>query len=102
MYLSRFAFHTIPGKTGEVEEQLKQLRELVAAAGGSEPRILHTHFASLGAPDVIFEQVASTLGDLESQIAKLTDNPEFQLWTKNMSGLLSQSPKREIYLIAGE
>ncbi|HZD40968.1 MAG TPA: hypothetical protein VE131_09620 [Terriglobales bacterium] len=102
MYLSRFAFHTLPGRTGEVEEQLRKLRELVAAAGASQPRILHTHFASLGAPDVIFEQEASSLGELENQIAKLTENADFQLWTKNMSGLLKESPKREIYLIAEE
>ena len=100
MYLSRFAFHTVPGRTGEVEEQLRKLRELVAAAGGSQPRILHTHFASLGAPDVVFEQEASTLAELENQITKLTENADFQLWTKNMSGLLKESPKREIYLIA--
>jgi len=102
MYISRFAFHTMPGKTGEVEEHLKKLRELVAAAGGSQPRILHTHFASLGAADVIFEQEASTLGELESQITELTENPDFQLWTKSMSGLLRESPKREVYLVADE
>jgi hypothetical protein len=102
MYLSRFAFHTMPGKSGEVEEHLKKLCELVAATGGSKPRILHTHFASLGAPDVIFEQEASTLGELENQITKLTENPDFQIWTKNMSGLLTQSPKREVYLVAHE
>lgn len=100
MYLSRFAFHTVPGKTGEVEEQLRSLGDLVAASGGSVPRILHTHFASLGAPDVIFEQEAMSLADLENQISSLTDNPDFQLWTKKMSGLVTQSPKREIYLIA--
>ena len=100
MYISRFAFHTMPGRSGEVEVHLKKLRDLVAAAGGSQPRILHTHFASLGAPDVIFEQEAETLAELEGQITKLTENPNVQIWTKNMSGLLTQSPKREVYLVA--
>jgi hypothetical protein len=49
---------------------------------------------------VVFEQEASTLAELENQITKLTENADFQLWTKNMSGLLKESPKREIYLIA--
>jgi hypothetical protein len=30
----------------------------------------------------------------------LTDNAEFQMWTKKISGLITDSPKREIYLIA--
>jgi hypothetical protein len=49
MHVSRLLFHTVPGKTGEVEQELKKLRAMVAAAGGSRARILHTHFASLGA-----------------------------------------------------
>ena len=55
MYVSRLAFYTVPGKTGEVEQALQHLRALVTAAGGSQPRILHTHYASLGAPDLVFE-----------------------------------------------
>jgi len=100
-YLSRFAFHAIPGKTGEVETELEKLAAMVAKAGGKNPRILHVHFASAGAPDVIFEQEASNLDALETQIKKLTDNGDFQMWTKKMSSLLTESPKREIYLVSG-
>jgi hypothetical protein len=98
-YVSRFAFHALPGKTGEVEKELQKLAAMVAKAGGKNPRVLHAHFASPGAPDVIFEQEAGDLSELETQISKLTDNHEFQMWTKKMSGLLTESPKREIYLI---
>jgi hypothetical protein len=45
MYVSRLLFHTIPGKTAEVEKELKTLREMVRAAGGNGTRVLHTHFA---------------------------------------------------------
>jgi hypothetical protein len=44
MYVSRLLFHTIPGKTGEVEKELKKLREMVRAAGGNGARVLHTPF----------------------------------------------------------
>jgi hypothetical protein len=98
-YLSRLSFHTVPGKTGEVEHALRQLQTMVTQAGGTPPRILHAHFASLGAPDVVFEQEASDLTTLEGQINRLTESAEFQQWTHTMSGLLLQSPKREIYLI---
>lgn len=98
--LSRLAFRAIPGRTGELEDELKKLGEMVTAAGGSRPRVLHTHFASLGAPDIVFEQEAADLAALEAQMKSLTDSPEFQIWTKKISGLITDSPKREIYLIA--
>jgi len=98
-YLSRFAFHALPGKTGQVEEELRKLAAMVTKAGGKSPRILHAHFASTGAPDVIFEQEAAELSELENQISKLTDSGDFQMWTKKMSSLLTESPKREIYLV---
>ena len=100
MYVSRLLFHTVPGKTGEVEQELKKLREMVGNAGGTGARILHTHFASLGAPDAIFEQNAPDLKTLEDQIGKLTRNVEFQTWSRRMSALLTQSPKREVYIIS--
>jgi hypothetical protein len=56
MYLSRLTFATLPGHTREVEEKLRQLRELVSKAGGRHVRVLRSHFASLGAPDLVFEQ----------------------------------------------
>jgi len=100
MYVSRLSFHSIPGKTGEVEQELKKLRDMVVQAGGSRTRILHTHFASLGAPDVVFEQEVPDLATLETQMTQLTGNPAFQQWSGRMSGLLSQSPKREVFLVA--
>jgi hypothetical protein len=100
MCVSRLTFHSIPGKTGEVEKELKKLRDMVLHAGGSRPRILHTHFASLGAPDVVFEQEVPDLATLETQMTQLTGGPDFQQWSGRMSGLLSQSPKREVYLVA--
>ena len=100
MYVSRLLFHTIPGKTGEVEQELKKLQQMVTAAGGTGVRILHTHFASLGAPDAIFEQEAADLTTLEQQISKLTSSADFQTWGRRMSGLLTQSPKREVYIVS--
>jgi hypothetical protein len=100
MYVSRLLFHTIPGKTGEVEKELLKLREMVASAGASNARILHTHFASLGAPDAVFEQDAPDLGTLENQISRLTGSNDFQAWSRRMSGLLTQSPKREVYIVS--
>lgn len=98
MYVSKLAFHTLPGKTHDVEEGLKKLVAMVTEAGGARPRILRSHFASLGAPDVIFEQDAPDLTALETQIKAVTDKPEFKQWTGQMSGLLAQPPKREVYL----
>jgi hypothetical protein len=99
MYVSHLSFHTVPGKTGEVEQELRKLRDMVAGAGGVQPRILHTHFASLGAPDLVFAQEAPDLATLEAQIKQLTGSPDFQQWSQKVSGLLTQSPKREVYLI---
>ncbi|MGA8570162.1 MAG: hypothetical protein WB580_20420, partial [Candidatus Binataceae bacterium] len=63
-------------------------------------RVLHTHFAPLGAPDAVFEQEAPDLSALEEQIRKLTSRGDFQTWSHRMSGLLTQSPKREVYIVA--
>jgi hypothetical protein len=99
MYLSRLTFHTQPGKTGEVEQELRKLVAMVGEVGGLRPRVLRNHFASLGAPDVVLEQEAPALETLETQIKQVTENPAFQQWTGHISGLLAQSPKREVYLI---
>jgi hypothetical protein len=99
MYVSRLTFHTQPGKTQEVEQELRHLVDMVSKVGGIRPRVLHNHFASLGAPDVVFEQEAPDLETLEAQIKEVTENAAFQPWTGRMSGLLAQSPKRELYLI---
>jgi len=98
MYVSRFCFHSIPGKTDAVEQELKRLANMVARAGGKNIRIQRTHFASLGSPDVVFEQEAENLQDLENQIQKVTRSTDFQRSTKRMSRLLWQSPKGEIYI----
>jgi hypothetical protein len=98
MYVSRLTFHTLPGKTHDVEHALHTLVTMVGQAGGERPRILRNHFASLGAPDVVFEQEAPTLETLETQISQVTERAEFQRWSQQMSGLLAQSPKREVYL----
>jgi hypothetical protein len=100
MYVSRLNFYTVPGKTHELEEQLGRLLELVRKFGGDKPRVLRTHLASLGAPDLVFEQTVPDLNTLEDQIKKVTESQEFQQWTKQISDLLSQSSKREIFEVA--
>ena len=98
MYVSRLPFHTAPGKTRDVEHALHTLLTLVGQVGGGRLRILRNHFASLGAPDVVFEQDAPDLETLETQIRQVTERADFQQWSQQMSGLLAQSPKREVYL----
>ena len=56
MFLSRLTFHTLPGKTEAVESKLLTLARWVDQAGGVKPRIMRTHYSSLGAPDLLFEQ----------------------------------------------
>lgn len=99
MYASSLMFHTIPGKTGELESKLLTLRKLVQKAGGENTRILHTHFASPEAPNVVFVQDAPDLATLEEQIRQVTADAGFQDWTKKVSPLLRQTPTREIYLV---
>jgi hypothetical protein len=99
MYLSRLTFHTLPGKTHEVEEGLDTLLKWVEHAGGSRARIMRTHYGSLGAPDLVFEQEVADPGVLETQIKQVTENQEFQQWAKQISALLEQSSKRELYKI---
>jgi hypothetical protein len=79
--------------------------ELAAPTRAFCVRILRTHFAyafcaPLGAADAAFEQEAADLATLEGQIQKLTGSAEFQSWSRRMSALLAQSPKREIYIVA--
>jgi hypothetical protein len=99
MYVSRLTFHTLPGKTQEVEERLNTLLRWVEHAGGSRPRVMRTHYGSLGAPDLVFEQEVADPGALEAQIKQVTENREFQQWAQQISGLLEQSSKRELYKI---
>lgn len=99
MYLSRLTFHTLPGKTCEVEERLKTLLTWVENAGGSNARVMRTHYGSSGAPDLIFEQEVKDPATLESQIKTVTENKDFEPWAKQVSALLEQSSKRELYEI---
>jgi hypothetical protein len=55
--------------------------------------------ASEDAPDLVFERQVEDLTVLEQQIRTVTENPEFQSWSKRVSELLLKSPKREIYRI---
>jgi hypothetical protein len=99
MYLSRLAFHTLPGKTEEVESKLKMLAQWVAEAGGSNPRIMRTHYSSLGAPDLLFEQEVQDPASLEEQIKRVTARQEFQEWSQHVATLLEQSSKRELFKV---
>lgn len=100
MYVSRLTFHTLPGKTHDVEQQLMTLLKWVENAGGQNVRVMRTHFGSLGAPDLVFEQEVQDPGILEQQIKKVTEVSDFQPWAKKVSGLLEQSSKRELYQIS--
>ena len=86
MYVSRLTFHTLPGKTQEVEEKLITLREWVAEAGGLSPRVMRTHYGSAGAPDLVFEQEVANPDALENQIKRVTDNVRFSRMGTPSSG----------------
>jgi hypothetical protein len=99
MYLSRLTFATLPGHTRQVEEKLRRLRDVVAQAGGQRVRVLRSHFASLGAPDLVFEQGVPDLATLENEIGTVTGNADFQALSLEISELLARGPKRELYQI---
>lgn len=100
MYLSRLNFHTVAGKTGEVEEKLRQLAGMVSESGGIRPRVLRAHYSSPGSVDVIFEQEAPDIATLEKEIGQVMSGAEFREWTRQMPSLLREPPKREVYIIA--
>jgi hypothetical protein len=101
MYVSRITFHTLPGRTQDVEERerLMTLLEWVEQAGGSRPRVMRTHYGSPGAPDLVFEQEVADPSALETQIKKVTGTGDFQQWAKQVSELLEHSSKRELYTV---
>ncbi len=101
MYVSRLTFATAPGRTHEVEQKLVEMAELVAQAGGQRPRVLRTHFASLGAPDLILEEEVANLGDLEREIADVTQRQRFKSLAAEIAGMLVHSSKREVYQVVG-
>ena len=98
-YVSRLTLTTRPGHTHEAEEKLRRLGELVARAGGVRPRVLRTHFASPGAPDLVFEQEAPDLTALEQEIGAVTASDEFQALSREIADCLAHTPKREVYQI---
>jgi hypothetical protein len=97
VYVSRLALTTLPGHTREAEAKLQGLRDLVVKAGGTNVRVLRTHFASPDAPDLVFEQDVPDLGTLEREIGDVVTNAAFQSLSQEISGLLARSPKREVY-----
>lgn len=99
MFLSRLSFHTLPGKTDEVEDKLMTLLQWVEEAGGRNARVMRTHFGSIGAPDLLFEQEVTDLESLERQIQNVTARNDFHLWSQQVSGLLQQASKRELFRI---
>jgi hypothetical protein len=100
MYVSRLTFHTLPGKTQEVEQKLMTLSRWVAEAGGLRPRVMRTHYGSLGAPDLVFEQEVANPDALELQIKQVTEKTDFRQWAQQVAGLLEQSSKRELYRVS--
>ena len=100
MFLSRLSFHTLPGKTDEVEGKLMTLLQWVEEAGGKNPRVMRMHFGSIGAPDLLFEQEVPDLEALEQQIQKVTARHDFHTWSQQVSGLLQQASKRELFCIS--
>jgi len=101
MFLSRLTFHTLPGKTDEVEGKLMTLLKWVEEAGGTRPRVMRIHYGSLGAPDLMFEQEVQDPGTLEQQISKVRGNKDFHAWSQQVSGLLKESSKRELFGVIG-
>jgi hypothetical protein len=99
MYISRLYFHSSPGKTLALQQTLEELLDMAAKAGGKNCKILRTHFASPGAPDIIFEHEAPDLPSLANQINKVAETAAFQKWSEQTSPLLEHSPKREVYLV---
>jgi hypothetical protein len=99
VFLSRLTFHTLPGKTEAVESKLLTLVRWVDQAGGVKPRIMRTHYSSLGAPDLFFEQEVQDPGALEEQIKAVTANHESHQWAQQVAPLLERSSKRELFKI---
>ena len=48
---------------------------------------------------LVFEEEAPDIGTLEQQMSEVTGTKEFQEWSEETSGLLAESPKREIYIV---
>src|SRR5579862_9103784 len=97
MYISRLMFNTVPGKGPEACEQLKTLAHFIHEKTGVQPRILRTHFSSLGEADLALEQDVDSMDTLEGQIRTMAQSPDFRSWSEGFSPLLLRSPKREVF-----
>jgi len=100
MYVSRLSFSVRPGHTHEVEAALGELAALIQQSGSRSTRILRTSYASLGAPDLQFEQEADSLAALEASIEQVTANAAFQRWSEKITPALLHAPKRELFRVA--
>jgi hypothetical protein len=101
MYVSRLSFSVKPGHTHQVEAALGRLAELVRQTGAGNTRILRTSYASLGSPDLQFEQDSESLAALEEGMEKVTAMEAFQRWSADITPALLHSPKRELFRVAG-
>jgi hypothetical protein len=96
MYVSRLSFSTVPGKGHMASDELHKLVQIIATNTGAKPRVLRTHFGSLGEADLQIEQEVPDIAALETQLQAVTGNPEFRAWSEGFSKLLLRSPQREI------
>ena len=44
-------------------------------------------------------QEAADLAALEGQIGRVTESADFQAWSREVSAMLAQSQKREVYIV---
>jgi len=49
----------------------------------------------------MFEQEVQDPGTLEQQISKVRGNKDFHAWSQQVSGLLKESSKRELFRVIG-
>jgi hypothetical protein len=97
MYVSRLCFSTIPGKGHVACDELTKLVSIIQKDTGARPRVLRTHFGSLGEADLQLEQDVTSMDEFENQLRTVTNDPEFRAWSDGFSKLLQRSPKREIF-----
>ena len=96
MYVSRLSFSTVPGKGHIASDELHKLASIISSKTGAKPRVLRTHFGSLGEADLQIEQEVPSMAELENQLREVAGNPEFRAWSEGFSKLLLRSPQREI------
>ncbi len=96
MYVSRLSFSTLPGKGHLASDELHKLAGIIESKTGTKPRVLRTHFGSMGEADFQLEQDVPTMAELETELKAVTVDPQFRQWSEGFSHLLQKSPKREI------